>query len=190
VSTNETSGYLALKRLWQQLPPTMHSEDEHNLVTDKSVATIIRVAGLGDGTRGKPLDYAGATSRRAMLLRLGALKARRSGNGTIEFTKSETFPEPPDPHEWVDRANKEIREKAAEEQWKFAHEANARQAAADALNAPVVGAQRADFAYLLKENGLDPMSLAATIEAAVERVLQAHGLLETVTAGAGPQERY
>jgi hypothetical protein len=41
----------------------------------------------------------------------------------------------------------------------------------------------------MKENGLDPESLAATVEAAVERVLQAHGLLETVSVGNGSQER-
>jgi hypothetical protein len=40
----------------------------------------------------------------------------------------------------------------------------------------------------MRENGLDPESLAATIEAVIERVLHAHGMLETVNAGNGPPQ--
>src|SRR5450759_3725483 len=90
---------------------------------------------------------------------------------------------------WVEQTNERIRKKVAEDEARFAYEAKVGRDAAETLNAPFVNAKREDFKFMMRENGLDPESLAATVEAAVERVLQAHGLLETVSAGIGSQER-
>jgi hypothetical protein len=179
---NETGAYLALRRLWTQLPATMRTKMDTNPIGDPALTEIIRLCGLYQG------DYAGASGRLTMLLNAGALKARGPHDGWHELTKGD-FPEPADPSKWVDRANAEIQRRVSDEQAKRGYEAKASRDAAETLNAPFVNAKRADFAYLLDEHGLSPEKLAATVEVAVERVLQAHGLLQTVNAGNGPQER-
>jgi hypothetical protein len=178
---NETGAYLALKKLWRDLPATMRTNMDVHPVGDPALTEIIKACGLYSG------DFAGASGRLRMLLAAGALKARPPHDGWIELVKGD-FPAPDDPRDWVDRANAEIRKKVAEEEAKFAYEAKISRDAKETLNAPFVNAKRRDFQFLMKENGLDPESLAATVEAAVERVLQAHGLLQTVNAGNGPQE--
>jgi hypothetical protein len=179
---NETGAYLALKKLWADLPATMKTDMDHNPIGDPALKKIIELCGLYQG------DYAGASGRLRMLLSSGAIKARGPHDGWVELTKGE-FPEPDDPRAWVKKANEDIRRRVAEEEAKLAYEAKASRNAANTLNAPFVNAKRADFAYLLDEHGLSPEKLAATIEAAVEKVLHAHGMLETVSAGAGSQER-
>jgi hypothetical protein len=179
---NETSAYLALKRLWNQLPDTMRTDCDRNPIGDPALTEIIRLCGLYQG------DFAGASGRLRMLLAAGALKARGPHDGWTELIKG-NFPEPDDPRDWVEKTNEQIRKKVAEEEARFALEAKASRDAAETLNAPFVNAKREDFKFLMRENGLDPESLAATVEAAVEKVLQAHGLLQTVNAGNGPQER-
>jgi hypothetical protein len=179
---NETGAYLALKRLWNQLPETMRTNMDSNPIGDPALTEIIRLCGLYQG------DFAGASGRLRMLLAAGAIKARPPHDGWTELIKG-NFPEPDDPRAWVEKANQDIRKRVAEDEAKLAYEAKASRDAAATLNAPFVNAKRQDFQFLMRENGLDPESLAATIEAAVERVLHAHGMLETVNAGNGPQER-
>jgi hypothetical protein len=179
---NPTGGYLALKRLWAQLPDTMRTDCDRNQVGDPALKKIIELYGLYES------DYAGASGRLRMLLNVGALKARGPHDGWLELTKG-AFPEPDDPRDWVEKTNERIRKKVADEEARLGLEAKLSRDAAETLNAPFVNAKRADFAYLLDEHGLSPEKLAATIEVAVEKVLHAHGMLETVSAGAGPQER-
>jgi hypothetical protein len=179
---NETGAYLALKKLWRDLPATMRTDMDHNPVNDPALKKIIELCGLYEG------DFAGASGRLRMLLNAGAIRARGPHDGWHELTKAPDFPEPDNPADWVEKANVDIRRRVAEEEAKFAYEAKISRDAKETLNAPFVNAKRQDFQFLMKENGLDPESLAATVEAAVERVLQAHGLLQTVNAGNGPQE--
>jgi hypothetical protein len=179
---NPTGGYLALKRLWAQLPDTMRTDCDRNQVGDPALKKIIELCGLYES------DYAGASGRLRMLLGVGALKARGPHDGWLELTKG-AFPEPDDPRDWVEKTNERIRKKVAEEEARLGLEAKLSRDAAETLNAPFVNAKREDFKFMMQENGLDPESLAATIEAAVEKVLQAHGLLQMVNAGNGSQER-
>jgi hypothetical protein len=178
---NETGAYLALKRLWNQLPETMLTNMDTHPIGDPALTEIIRLCDLYQG------DFAGASGRLRMLLNSGAMKVRGPHDGWHELTKG-AFPEPDDPRDWVAKTNEDIRKRVAEEQAKLAYEAKVGRDAAETLNAPFVNAKREDFQFLMRENGLDPESLAATVEAAVERVLHAHGMLETVNAGSGPQE--
>jgi hypothetical protein len=177
---NETGAYMALKRLWNQLPDTLLTDCDRNQVGDPALKKIIELCGLYES------DYAGASGRLRMLLNAGALKARGPHDGWTELTKG-NFPEPDDSTKWVEQTNERIRAKVAEDEARFAYEAKVGRDAAETLNAPFVNAKREDFQFLMKENGLDPESLAATIEAAVERVLHAPGVLKT-DAGNGPQE--
>ena len=183
MSTNKTSAYLVLKRLWAGLPPKMVSESEHAMVGDESLKTIIRLCGLYEG------DYAGASHRRTSLLSMGALTARRREDGSIEFAKADEFPPEPDPLEWVDRANEEIQAGVASERARLARENQLAREARAALDAPIVAAERAGFDHRLDEAGLSPEKLAATIETAVETALRAHGLHKTDAPGAGSDER-
>jgi hypothetical protein len=186
-TTSQTAAYLALKQLWQLLPHTMTAESEYAMLGNESLELIIKHCGLYKG------DYAGAQARRTMLLGLGALTVRKCADETVEFTKSDTFPEPDNPQDWVARENKRLQEGAERERAKMRREWAAHDAAQEKLNAPIVAAKRADFAFMLAEHGLSQDKLAATIEAAVEaaveRVMQAHGLLQTVSASTGSHER-
>jgi hypothetical protein len=162
----------------------MKSDSEHSMIGDPALTKIIETAGLWEG------DFGGASGRLRMLLSCGAMRARKCDDGSVEYSKADTFPQPEDPATWVDRTNAEIKRRVSDEQAMFTHEAKLRREAAATLNAPILAAQRADFAYLLDEHGLSPEKLAATIEAAVEKAMQAHGLqLETVSAGNGSRER-
>jgi hypothetical protein len=177
---NETGAYLALKRLWNQLPDTLLTDCDRNQVGDPALKKIIELCGLYES------DYAGASGRLRMLLNAGALRARGPHDGWTELTKG-NFPEPDDPRDWVEKTNERIRKKVAEDEARLGLEANASRNAAETLNAPILAAKRADFAYLLNEHGLTADKLTATIEAAVERVLHAHGVLKT-DAGNWPAE--
>jgi hypothetical protein len=177
---NETSAYLALKRLWNQLPETMRTDCDRNPIGDPALTEIIRLSGLYQG------DFAGASGRLTMLVNAGALKVRGPHDGWHELTKG-NFPEPDDPRDWVAKTNQDIRRRVAEEEAKIAYEAKIGRDAAETLNAPFVNAKREDFKFMMRENGLDPESLAATVEAEVEKALRAYGVLKT-DAGNGPQE--
>jgi hypothetical protein len=178
---NETSAYLALRKLWRDLPATMRTNMDTNPIGDPALTENIKVCGLYEG------DFAGASGRLRMLLNAGALKARGPYDGWIELTKGE-FPEPDNPADWVEKTNARIRKKVAEDEARLGLEAKLSRDAAETLNAPFVNAKREDFKFMMRENGLDPESIAATVEAAVEKVLQAHGLLETANAGNWPAE--
>jgi hypothetical protein len=177
---NQTSGYLALRRLWQQLPATMKTNMDTNPIGDSALTEIIRLCDLYQG------DFAGASGRLRMLVNAGAMKVRGPHDGWHELTKG-AFPEPDNPADWVAKANVDIRRRVAEEEAKLAYEAKISRDAKETLNAPFVNAKRQDFKFMMRENGLDPESLAATIEAEVEKALHAHGVLKT-DAGNGPQE--
>jgi hypothetical protein len=179
---NETSAYLALKRLWNQLPDTMKTDCDHNPVGDPALKKIIELCGLYEG------DFAGASGRLRMLLSSGAIKARGPHDGWTELIKG-NFPEPDDPRDWVKKANEDIRHRVAEEEARLGLEAKVAREHSEFLSASGDTVKRQDFQFLMKENGLDPESLAAAIEAAVEKVLQAHGLLEMASAGNGSRER-
>jgi hypothetical protein len=163
---NQASGYLALRKLWRDLPATMKTDMDHNPIGDPALTEIIKACGLYQG------DFAGASGRLRMLLSAGALKARGPHDGWIELTKGD-FPEPDNPADWVEKTNARIRKKVAEDEARLGLEAKLSRDAAATLNAPFVNAKRADFAYLLDEHGLSPEKLAATVEAAVEKALHA-----------------
>jgi hypothetical protein len=192
MAVSATAAYLALKKLHRDLPDTMRTDMDRNQVGDPALKKVIELCGLYEG------DFAGALGRIHMLLRGGAVKARKLGDGWVELTKAE-FPEPDDPRDWVERENEKIRQAVANETARRNREFELERNATEQINVPVIAAKRADFAFLLAEHGLTGDKLAATLEAAVERVLQAYGLLETATepegsvqmvgAGEGPQER-
>jgi hypothetical protein len=178
---NETSAYLSLRTLWAGLPPTIRTNMDHAPIGDPALKKIIEIAGLWEG------DFGGASGRLRMLLSAGALKARKCPDGWVELTKSE-FPVPETPQEAVDKTNARIRQVVAADEARIAHELETAAQHRAFLNAPAERAKRADFEFLMKENGLDREALAGAIEAGVFKALQATGLLETVNAGVCPQE--
>jgi hypothetical protein len=181
---NPTGAYLALRKLWADLPATMRTNMDTNPIGDPALTEIIRLCGLYEG------DFAGASGRLRMLLASGALKVRGPFDGWHELTRAPDFPEPDNPADWVEKANQDIRRRVAEEEARRKTELETAQANQQILNAPAAEAERRAMAALLDEHGLSPEKLAATIEAAIEKALQAHGLqLETVSAGNGSRER-
>jgi hypothetical protein len=160
---NPTGAYLALKKLWHQLPDTMRTDCDRNQVGDPLLKKIIELCDLYRG------DYAGASGRLTMLRGAGALKGRKCDDGWVEITKAE-FPEPANPADWVEKANEDIRHRVAEEQAKLAYEAKVAKEHLEFLSPSGETVKRQDFQFLMQENGLDPESLAATVEAAVEKV--------------------
>ena len=158
---NPTGGYLALKKLWHQLPQTMRTDCDRNQIGDPALKRIIELCELYEG------DYAGAKGRLTTLLSAGALKARKCEDGWLELIKG-PFPDPNNPQDWVAQQNARIQREVAATEARWAYEEKTAKENRAVRDAPIVNAQRADFLFMMKEAGLDSASLAAKIETAVE----------------------
>jgi hypothetical protein len=157
---------LAAERLWRNLPPgPWQTENESNLVTDEMLRAIIAAAGIYEG------DFAGASVRRHLLVNVGAISGVRHDDGSITWTKAETFPERSgDSLSWVDRENARLRK---EHEWREAEidrEAELRANAAEVLAAP----EHAQFLRQLHKAGVAPDQIRQIVRAEVKAALAAH----------------
>ena len=163
--TTDHAAHLAAKKLWAGLGPgPWVVRNEHDLVGDPLLAEILTATNIYAG------DYAGAMARRSMLLGAGVLEAVRNPEGSITYTKTETFPEFGDSLSWVDRDNARLRK---QHEWNLAEmerEAEASARVQDMLDAP----EQAQFARRLWKAGVTPDHIREIVRAEIEAALAKH----------------
>ena len=161
---SENVARLAMKQLWRSLSPgPWRTENEQNLTTDEMLRAIIEAASMYEG------DFAGASHRRHLLVTVGALSGVRHEDGSITWTKADTFPQPPeDGLSWVDRENAKLRKEHERNLAEMEREGQLAVEHAEFLDAP----EQAQFVMRLHKAGVTPDHIRAIVRAEVEAALE------------------
>jgi hypothetical protein len=175
--------WLADRRLWQNLEGDRWiTRDERNPHADDEMTDeVLRILN-------QPIRDVGAAGYRIRsLLASGFLKVRKLGDGGLEFTRVATCPDPPEPVDWAEKMNAEIRRGQAAERERMKFEAEQAERHARFLNGPSQAEQIVD---LVKAQVAQ--QIAIQLPGAVRTALREQAALETTFAPveAGAFERH